>query len=192
MVAGEAALARVKTKADLRDRQMDVTYIHLPGYSRWYAMMVIDYYSRYLLACHLANCYWALESKSILNMARYEAERLCGSLEKRPFLVTDVGPSFMPAGSVSTSKDMYSHVRIQHRVPIQLGQLERFCQTLKAEKVYRRLYDRPFHARQCPEEFRLRYNAIRSHLAFRPSKAAIRAMQPCVLSHPQREAPHRQ
>ena len=33
--------------------QMDVTYIHIPGYGWWYAVTVIDYYSRYLLACHL-------------------------------------------------------------------------------------------------------------------------------------------
>ena len=33
--------------------QMDVTYIHIPGHGWWYAVTVIDYYSRYLLACHL-------------------------------------------------------------------------------------------------------------------------------------------
>jgi putative transposase len=33
--------------------QMDVTYVHIPGFGWWYAVTVIDYYSRYLLACHL-------------------------------------------------------------------------------------------------------------------------------------------
>ncbi len=28
--------------------QMDVTYIHIPGHGWWYAVTVIDYYSRYL------------------------------------------------------------------------------------------------------------------------------------------------
>ncbi|HVX09869.1 MAG TPA: DDE-type integrase/transposase/recombinase, partial [Pirellulales bacterium] len=32
--------------------QMDVTYVHIPGHGWWYAVTVIDYYSRYLLACH--------------------------------------------------------------------------------------------------------------------------------------------
>ncbi len=32
--------------------QADVTYPHVPGHSWWYAVTVIDYYSRYLLACH--------------------------------------------------------------------------------------------------------------------------------------------
>jgi len=35
--------------------QMDVTYIHIPGHGWWYAVTVIEYYSRYLLACHLTN-----------------------------------------------------------------------------------------------------------------------------------------
>jgi putative transposase len=30
--------------------QADVTYIHVPGHGWWYAVTVIDYYSRYLLA----------------------------------------------------------------------------------------------------------------------------------------------
>ncbi len=87
---------------DLRDQQMDVAYIHLPNYCRWYAMM-IDYYSRYLLACHLANCYCALEARDVLDMTRSEVERLFGPFEKRPFLVTDDGSSFMPASVRRTS-----------------------------------------------------------------------------------------
>ena len=37
---------------------MDVTYIHIPSYGWWYAVTVIDYYSRYLLACHLTSRYF--------------------------------------------------------------------------------------------------------------------------------------
>ena len=32
---------------------MDVTYVHIPGYGWWYAVTVIDYYSRSLLAARL-------------------------------------------------------------------------------------------------------------------------------------------
>ena len=35
--------------------QADVTYIHIPGFGWWYAVTVIDYFSRYLLAIHLAE-----------------------------------------------------------------------------------------------------------------------------------------
>ena len=39
--------------------QADVTYIHIPGRGWWYAVTVIDDYSRYLLAVHLTPSYSA-------------------------------------------------------------------------------------------------------------------------------------
>ena len=148
--------------------QMDVTYVHIPGYGWWYAITVIDYYSRYLLACHLTNSYCALEATGVLDMARHEAQRICGPLEKIPFLVTDNGPSFIAKRFYKHIKDSYSHVRIQYRTPTQLGLLERFHRTLKEEEVYWRLYDNPHHGRKCLEEFRVRYNTIRPHWALIP------------------------
>src|SRR4029077_14779728 len=62
--------------------QMDVTYIHIPGSGWWYAVTVIDYYSRYLLACHLTHSYSALEVVHALADARQEAERMHGPLAK--------------------------------------------------------------------------------------------------------------
>jgi putative transposase len=148
--------------------QMDVTYVHIPGYGWWYAITVIDYYSRYLLACHLTNTYCALEATQVLDMARREAERLCGPLETMPFLVTDNGPTFMAKRFYQHIQDLYSHVRIQYRTPTQLGLLERFHRTLKEEEIYWRLYESPAHARLCLEEFRHRYNTIRPHWALIP------------------------
>ena len=150
--------------------QMDVTYIHIPGYGWWYAITVIDYYSRYLLACHLTNSYCALEATGVLDMARREAERLCGPLETIPFLVTDNGPTFIAKRFNKHIKALYSHVRIQYRTPTQLGLLERFHRTLKEEEVYWRLYDNPAHGRVCLEEFRVRYNTIRPHWALIPQE----------------------
>ncbi len=150
--------------------QMDVTYVHIPGYGWWYAITVIDYYSRYLLTCHLTNSYCALEATAVLDMARREAERICGPLEKIPFLVTDNGPSFIAKRFYKHIKDSYSHVRIQYRTPTQLGLLERFHRTLKEEEVYWRLYDNPHHGRMCLEEFRVRYNTIRPHWALIPQQ----------------------
>ena len=62
--------------------QMDVTYLHIPGYGWWYAVTVIDYYSRYLLACHLTPSYSAAETAYALKLARAEAERIHGPLVK--------------------------------------------------------------------------------------------------------------
>jgi len=150
--------------------QMDVTYVHIPGYGWWYAITVIDYYSRYLLACHLTNSYCALEAIVVLDMARREAERICGPLKTIPFLVTDNGPTFIAKRFYKHIKDSYSHVRIQYRTPTQLGLLERFHRTLKEEEVYWRLYDNPAHGRICLEEFGVRYNTIRPHWALIPQQ----------------------
>ena len=150
--------------------QMDVTYIHIPGYGWWYAVTVIDYYSRYLLACHLTSSYSAVEAAHGLKRAREEAERLHGSLTKRPFLVTDNGSSFIARRFVQFVADQYRHVRIRYRTPTQLGLLERFHQTLKTEEVYWRLYDHPQHARECLAEFRARYNELRPHWALVPEE----------------------
>ena len=150
--------------------QMAVTYLHIPGYGWYYAVTVIDYYSRYLLACHLTHSYSAVEASHALRLAREEAERLHGPLDKRPFLVTDNGSSFIARRFTTFVAEQYSHVRIQYRTPQQLGLLERFHATLKTEEVYWRLYDHPQHARECLAEFRARYNERRPHWALAPQE----------------------
>ena len=149
---------------------MDVTYIHIPGYGWWYAVTVIDYYSRYLLACHLTWSYSASQVIEALIEARKEAERLHGPMKKLPILVTDNGPSFLSRRFANHLKGLFTHVRIQYRTPTQLGLLERFHRTLKEEEVYWRLYDDPAHARQCLAEFRERYNHRRPHWALIPEE----------------------
>lgn len=148
--------------------QMDVTYVHIPGHGWWYAVTVIDYYSRYLLALHLTNSYSALEATVALDQARQEAQRCHGPLTKPPFLVTDNGSSFLARRFVAHLADQFTHVRIAYRTPTQLGLLERFHQTLKREEVYWQLYDSPAHARQCLAAFRQRYNQQRPHWALLP------------------------
>ena len=150
--------------------QTDVTYIHIPGYGWWYAVTVIDYYSRYLLACRLTWSYCATEAMAALDEAKAEAERLTGPLKKPPFLVTDNGSSFIAKRFRNHVSGDFSHVRIQYRTPTQLGLLERFHRTLKQDEVYWREYDNPGHARECLEEFRQRYNWKRPHWALVPDE----------------------
>ena len=75
--------------------QTDVTYLPIPGYGWWYAVTVIDYYSRYLLALHFTHSYSAMEGSKALRLAVTEAEGLHGPLRHPVFLVTDNGPSFI-------------------------------------------------------------------------------------------------
>ena len=148
--------------------QMDVTYIHIPGYGWWYAVTVIDYCSRYLLAAHLTASYSAMAATDALRIARAEAERLSGPLTKPPFLVTDNGSTFIAKRFIEFTREDYCQVRIRYRTPTQLGLLERFHRTLKDEEVYWRMYDHPGHARECLAEFRERYNTRRPHWALVP------------------------
>ena len=150
--------------------QCDVTYVHIPGHGWHYAVTVIDYFSRYLLACHLTTSYSAAETTQALKLAREEAERIHGPLKKPPFLVTDNGSSFLARRFLSFVREKYSHVRIRYRTPTQLGLLERFHKTLKEEEIYWRLYDDVAHARRCLGEFRERYNHRRPHWALVPER----------------------
>ena len=148
--------------------QADVTYLHIPGHGWWYAVTVIDYYSRYLLACYFTPSYRAVDVNAALDVARAEAERLCGPLTRPPFLVTDNGSSFLARAFRRHIDGDYTHVRIQYRTPTQLGLLERFHQTLKTEEVYWKLYASPGEARESLEIFRHRYNEVRPHWALVP------------------------
>ena len=150
--------------------QMDVTYVHIPGFGWYYVITAIDYYSRYLLAARLSASYSALEVIEALKEARQEAERIHGPLNHLPFLVTDNGPSFLARRFGAYLKNLFQHVRIQYRTPQQLGLLERFHQTLKTEEVYWRMYENPGHARDCIAEFRGRYNTKRPHWALFPTE----------------------
>ncbi len=148
--------------------QADVTYVHIPGHGWWYAVTVIDYFSRYLLAIHLSPSFDAAALIVGIEKARAEAERLHGPLVRRPVLVTDNGSSFLSRrfqGHIAPSLD---HVRTRYRTPEQLGLLERFHRTLKAEEVYWHLYGSPPEAREKLDAFRERYNRIRPHWALVP------------------------
>lgn len=148
--------------------QADVTYLHIPGHGWWYAVTVIDYYSRYLLALHLTSSYSAPEVNQAIDLALAEAQRLHGALPKQPFLVTDNGSSFLAKRFQARIKDQFRHVRTRYRTPQQLGLLERFHETLKHEEVYWQLYDSPQDARGKLAAFRERYNRIRPHWALEP------------------------
>ena len=61
-----------------------------------------------------------------LKLPREETGQVGRPLAKPLFIVTDNGPSFTARRFVEYGREPYSHVRIQHRTPQQLGLLERF------------------------------------------------------------------
>ena len=148
--------------------QCDVTYVHVPGSGWWYAVTVIDYYSRYLLACHFTPSQRADDLSDALDLACEEAKRCGLVLPSKVHLVTDNGPAFLSRKFHAHIKQQFQHVRIAYRTPTQLGLLERFHQTLKTEEVYWRLYDSVAHARRSLAQFHERYNQVRPHWALVP------------------------
>ena len=148
--------------------QIDVTYIHLQS-EWWYAVTVIDYYSRYLLACYLTPTHNTAAVIQGLTLAQQEAASHYNELPARPRLVTDNGSPFISQKFASHIEDQFDHVRIQFRTPEQLGLLERFHGTLKREEVHWNDYESPSHARACLAAFRERYNGVRPHWALRPA-----------------------
>jgi transposase InsO family protein len=58
--------------------QTDVTSIHVPGHGWWYAVTVIDYSSRYLLACYRTSSYSATECTKAIDQATERAEAIHG------------------------------------------------------------------------------------------------------------------
>jgi transposase InsO family protein len=148
--------------------QTDVTYIHIPGHGWWYAVTVIDYFSRYLLACHLTHSYSAAECMHAIDHAQANAEAIHGPLKRMPFLVTDNGSSFLARDFQAHIADTFQHVRIQYRTPTQLGLLERFHQTLKKEEVYFRIYENPGACRDSLNTYRDLYNTVRPHWSLIP------------------------
>ncbi len=150
--------------------QADVTYIHIPGFGWWYAVTVIDYYSRYLLALHLTSSYAASSIIEGLQKAIDEAQRLHGKLAKPPILVTDNGSSFLAKRFVGFLNGKMSQVRTRYRTPEQLGLLERFHRTLKQEEIYWHLYASPADAREKLAAFHVRYNEVRPHWALQPEE----------------------
>ena len=146
-----------------------MTYIEIPGHGWWYAVTVIDYYSRFLLACHLTDSFSAAEVKRGLDAACAEAEHIHGPLAKPPTLVTDNGVSFTAQAFGRHLRELgIQHVRIRYRTPQQLGLLERFHAVLKQEEVYWNLYDNPADCRAKLAIFRDRYNTLRPHWALNP------------------------
>lgn len=148
--------------------QADVTYIHIPGFGWWYAVTVIDYFSRYLLALHLSPSNDAGALITGIDQAMAEAERLHGPLRRTPTLVTDNGSNFLARRFQRHIKGWLNQVRTQYRTPQQLGLLERFHQTLKREEAYWDIYRSVGEARDRLAVFRQRYNEVRPHWALLP------------------------
>lgn len=134
--------------------QAGVPYIHILGFGWWYAVTVIGYFSRYLLAVHLSPRNDSRALITGIDQARTEGKHLYGPREQPPTLVTGHGSNILPLHFRRHIRGVLNKERTRNRTPQQLGLFEFFDQTLKQEEVPWDLYRSPAEARDSLAPFR--------------------------------------
>ena len=149
--------------------QSDFTQLHIPGYRVQYILLVMDYFSRYLLTLKLYPAMTAEIFIDGLENALEEAMRLSTlDLGQIITLVTDNGPAMIAKKTAHyIEMSPYYHVRGRSHHPQTQGMVERLIRTIKEEEIYLNEYRDPLDAQQKLEKFRLVYNHIRPHQALK-------------------------
>ena len=101
----------------LRLLQTDVKYMIMDDGRWWYVVTVIDYYSRYLLACHLTPFRNDAVACKALDLAQAEMMRVRGACDEPITLVTDNGSEFTAYKFRKHLGERFTHVRIRCRTP---------------------------------------------------------------------------
>ncbi|MFZ6017360.1 MAG: DDE-type integrase/transposase/recombinase [Nitrospirota bacterium] len=75
--------------------QVDFTEFQIPEYGTYYSTNVLDYFSRYVLACLIRASYTADDLIDALEMAKQEAQSILGEdcFPEKVLLVSDQGPA---------------------------------------------------------------------------------------------------
>lgn len=148
--------------------QVDFTEFQIPGYGTYYSTNVLDYYSRYVLACLIQASHTAEDLIDALDMAKREALSMLGEdcFSEEVLLVSDQGPA-MKSKKFKKYIDysIFKHVLARGHHPQTIGMLERFNQSQKYERIYRREYTDPIDAEVDLENYRIKYNTYRPHEA---------------------------
>jgi len=152
--------------------QMDVTYVYVDKYGWHFQIDVQDYYSKYVLAQRFTRSYSGKEGTLALKEAITEAERLCGPLEGKIYLITDNGTTFVSGYFAKELKkqiiegrdiEIFEHVRIGYRMPEHIGSIERYHGNCKQECIYLNWFTNPIEAEVALKNYRIYYNYERPH-----------------------------
>jgi len=169
----EAFLARkeylVKPTGPNQLFQADFTSVNIPGYPLQPLLLVMDYYSRYLLVLKLYPNMTAQSLIDGLEDALEEAMKLTTlRTDQIITLVTDNGPA-MTAALTAKYLEMspYFHVRGRSHHPQTTGMVERLIRTIKEEEIYLHDYRDPADAQAHLDHFREEYNRVRPHQALK-------------------------
>lgn len=148
--------------------QVDFTEFQIPEYGTYYSTNVLDYFSRYVLACLIRASHTADDLIDAIEMAKREVINILGEdcFPEKVLLVSDQGPA-MKAKTFRKyiQGSIFRHVLARGHHPQTLGMLERFNQSQKYERIYRREYTDPIDAEIDLEAYRVKYNTYRPHEA---------------------------
>ncbi len=148
--------------------QVDFTEFQIPEYGTYYSTNILDYYSRYVLACLIRDSHTAVELIDAIEMAKGEAVRVLGEscFPEEVLLVSDQGPAMKSKKFRKyIENSIFRHVFARGHHPQTIGMLERFNQSQKYERIYRREYMDPIDAELDLENYRVKYNTYRPHEA---------------------------
>jgi transposase InsO family protein len=112
--------------------QTDFTYLRVVGWGWFYLSTVLDDFSRYILAWKLCTTMTAAEVTETLRLALNAAGLNSATVQQRPRLLSDNGPSYLSA-QLSTWLDEQgmTHTRGQPYHPMTQGKIERYHRSLK-------------------------------------------------------------
>jgi putative transposase len=169
----EAFLARreylVKPSGPNQLFQADFTSVYIPGYPLQPLLLVMDYYSRYLLVLKICPDMSADSLIGGLEDALEEAMKLTTLTSEQVItLVTDNGPA-MTARQTARYLEMspYFHVRGRSHHPQTTGMVEHLMRTIKEEEIYLHDYCDPSDAQSHLDLFRQDYNLVWPHRALK-------------------------
>lgn len=148
--------------------QVDFTEFQIPEYGTYYSTNVLDYFSRYVLACLIRASHTVDDLIDAIEMAKRETINILGEecFPEKVLLVSDQGPAMKSKTFrkyIQTS--IFRHVLARGHHPQTIGMLERFNQSQKYERIYRREYTDPIDAELDLEAYRIKYNTYRPHEA---------------------------
>jgi putative transposase len=147
--------------------QADFTRLNIPGYPARYLLLVMDYFSRYLLVLRLYPGRTAEVLIEGLEDALEEAMRMTSlKADQIITLVTGDGPAMM-ARRTARYVDMspFYHIRGRRHHPQTTGMVERLIRIIKEEAIYPNHYTDPVDAQAKLDKFRFTYNQVRPHQA---------------------------
>jgi transposase InsO family protein len=148
--------------------QVDFTEFQISEYGTYYSTNVLDYFSRYVLACLIRASHTTDDLIDALEMAKREAISILGEdcFPERVLLVSDQGPAMKSKTFRNYLQwSIFRHVLARGHHPQTIGMLERFNQSQKYERIYRREYTDPIDAELDLEAYRIKYNTYRPHEA---------------------------